>query len=388
MKNYIIVGCGVAGISAAVNIRKLDPTGNITIFSDESYPFYARIRLPEIIAGEISPEKLIIYPSDWYAGNKIDLHLDEPITEFDPQNNRITSTKGKSYSYDYLLLATGSHPQFPPIDGVEKVGVFTLRSIKDALTIKEYAEKSRKAIVIGGGLLGLEAGNGLRKAGLEVNVIEFFPRLLPRQMDIPGAEILKSQMEEMGFRFYLDAKTKEILGNEKVKGVLLADGQRIEGDLVLISAGITIKPFLDIDLKLGRGVIVDDRMQTSIDNIYAAGDLVEHRGIFYGIWPASQQQGEAAGINMAGGDRIYQGTVPSNTLKVVGIDFVSAGEIDVEGKYNSLVKKDTEKYIYRKLVMKGEVPIGCILLGDTTNKKVFLTAIDKKKSISAEKMAL
>jgi len=388
MKNYIIVGCGIAGISAAVNIRKLDPSGNITIFSDESYPFYARLRLPEIIAGEINLEKLIIYPPAWYAENKIDLHLDEPITEFAPQSNQITSAKGHRYSYDYLLLATGSHPQLPPIEGLDKEGVFTLRSVKDTLTIKEYAKQCRKAIVIGGGLLGLEAGNSLRKAGLEVNVVEFFPRLLPRQMDIPGAEILKKQMEEMGFRFYLDAKAKEILGDKKVEGVLLADGQRIEGDLVIISAGITIKPFLNIDLKMGKGVIVDDRMQTSIDNIYAAGDLVEHRGIFYGIWPASQQQGEAAGINMAGGEKIYQGTVPSNTLKVVGIDLVSAGEIDVEGKYNSLIKKDTEKYIYRKLVMKDEVAIGCILLGDITKKKEFLTAIDKKESISPEKMAL
>lgn len=386
MKNYIIIGCGVAGISAAVNIRKLDPTGNITIFSDESYPFYARIRLPEIIAGEINPEGLIIYSPDWYTQNKIELHLNEPIIEFDPQNNQITSIKGHRYSYDYLLLATGSHPQLPPIDGLDKEGVFTLRSIKDALTIKEYAKKSRKAILIGGGLLGLEAGNGLRKAGLEVKVIEFFPRLLPRQMDIPGAEILKKQMEEMRFHFYLDAKTKEILGDKRVEGALLSDGQKIEGDLVLISAGITIKPFLNIDLKLKKGVIVDDRMRTSIDNIYAAGDLVEHRGIFYGIWPASQQQGVAAGINMAGGDKIYEGTVPSNTLKVVGIDLVSAGEIDVEGKYNSLIKKDTEKYIYRKLVMKDEVPVGCILLGDITDKKKFLTAIDEKKSLGEEKI--
>jgi nitrite reductase (NADH) large subunit len=168
--------------------------------------------------------------------------------------------------------------------------------------------------------------------------------------------------------------------------VLLADGQKIEGDIVLISAGIKIKSLPDIGLKSGKGAVVDDRMQTGVSYIFAAGDLIEHRGIFYGIWPASQRQGEVAGINMAGGNELYEGTIPSNTLKVVGIDLVSAGEIDVEDKFESLIEKDIEKYIYRKLITKDDVLIGCILLGDIREKRKILDGIDK--NISAHKSEL
>lgn len=388
MKSYIIVGGGVAGVSAAASIRKLDKTGNIAIFADEPYPFYTRIRLPQLIAGEISPNKLVIYKADWYAENEIELKLDDPIKEIDPQNKRVTSAKGEHYPYDYLLLATGSHPFIPPISGVEKEGVFTLRTIKDAFNIREYALNVDMAIVIGGGLLGLEAGSGLRKAGLEVSVIEFFPRLLPRQMDVPGAKILKNQME--AFSFYLGAQSKEILGKERVTGVRLADGREIEGDMVLISAGVrpNLELAQEIGLKIDKGVVVDDRMQTSEDCIFAAGDLIEHRGVFYGIWPASKLQGEIAGIDMAGGDELYEGTVPSNVLKVVGIDLVSAGEIDVENKFESPVRQDADKYIYRKFIIEDDIIMGCILLGDVRGKREILAAIDKKKNVAEYKADL
>lgn len=384
MKNYVIVGGGVAGVSAAASIRKLDKTGNITIFTDEHYPFYSRIRLPQLIAGEVSPNRLVIYKANWYAENGIKLKLGDPIKDIDPKNKQLTSIKGENYPYDYLLLTTGSHPFIPPISGIKKEGVFSLRSIKDAFKIREHAIASDKAIVIGGGLLGLEAGNGLRKAGPVVSIIEFFPRLLPRQIDIPGAVILKRQMMEMGFSFYMGVQPREILGKERVTGVLLSDGRKIEGDMVLISAGV--RPNLELAKKIGlqtsRGVVVDNRMQTSEDCIFAAGDLVEHRGILYGLWPASQRQGEVAGINMAGGDEVYRGTVSSNVLKVVGINLVSAGEVDVSGKFNSLIRKDIGKYIYRKLVIKDNVIIGCILLGNIKGKREILAAIDQKKVVS------
>jgi nitrite reductase (NADH) large subunit len=389
MKDYVIAGCGVAGVSAAASIRKLDSTGNITIFADEPHLFYTRIRLPQLVAGEIQQEKLVIYPADWYAEQRITVRRNEPVTAIDSRNKQVKTAEG-SYAYDYLLLATGSHPFVPPISGVEKQGVFTLRSIRDALAIKEYAQQAQKVVVIGGGLLGLEAGNGLRKDGLKVSIIEFFPRLLPRQMDIPGAEILKKQLQEMGFSFYLGAQTKEILGENRVEGVRLDDGRRIEGDMVLLSAGVrpNIGLAQQLGLQLGRGVVVDDRLQTSISDIFAAGDLVEHRGIFYGIWPASEQQGKAAGINMAGGEALYEGTVPSNVLKVVGIDLVSAGEIDLEGKFEALVKKDAAKYIYRKLIIQDNIIIGCILLGDVRGKRELLAAIDKKKDMGTFKAAI
>jgi len=387
MKRYIIVGNGVAGTAAAGGIRENDKDGKIDIFTDESVPNYTRIRLPDFIAGTVEEGDLILHRESWYREKGIGLHLSEAIQEIDPDGHEVRSAKGNRYRYDRLLLATGGHSFIPPISGADKEGVFALRSIADARRIKEYAKRATEVIIIGGGLLGLEAGNGLRKAGLKVRVVEFFPRLLPRQMDIPGASLLKGQMESMGFSFFLGAKSKEMLGGSQVEGLALEDGTSIASDMVLISAGV--RPNLELAqslaLEIEKGVIVNDRMETGIASIYAAGDLVQHRGQFYGIWPAAERQGEVAGINMAGGEELYAGTVMSNRLKVVGIDLVSSGEIDVDGQFESLVKEDEKKYIYRKLVLRDGVIIGCILLGDVRGSMEILHAIEEKKDVTPVK---
>jgi nitrite reductase (NADH) large subunit len=357
------------------------------MFTDESVPNYTRIRLPDFIAGAAEEEDLILHKESWYGEKGIDLHLEEAIGEIDPDGHEVRSVKGNRYGYDRLLLATGGHSFIPPIRGADKDGVFALRSIVHARSIKEYARKATEVIIIGGGLLGLEAGNGLRRAGLEVRVVEFFPRLLPRQMDIPGASLLRRQMESMGFTFYLGAKSKEMLGDSQIEGLALEDGTSIASDMILISAGV--RPNLELAQSLGleieKGVMVNDRMETGIASIYAAGDLVQHRGQFYGIWPAAERQGEIAGINMADGEGLYAGTVMSNRLKVVGIDLVSSGEIDADGQFESLVREDEEKHIYRKLVLSDGVIVGCILLGDVRGSMEILHAIEEKKDVTRVK---
>jgi nitrite reductase (NADH) large subunit len=287
------------------------------------------------------------------------------------------------YPYDRLLIATGGISFVPPIPGSDRKGVFTLRTIRDADEIIAYAEGVKKVVLIGGGVLGLEAGNSLRKTGHEVTVVEFFPRLLPRQMDPEGAGVLKAQMEGMGFKFYLGAKSKEIFGDEGAKGLRLEDGTEIDGDLIIVSAGVRPQAALckSLGLTISKGVAVNDRMETEIKDIYAAGDLIEHRGMFYGIWPAAQKQGETAGINMAGGNALYEGTTMSNMLKVVGIDLAAAGDIDADGKLESIVHKDESKYIYRKLVIKDNVIAGCILYGDISGYQKILRAINEKRNI-------
>lgn len=381
---YIIIGNGVAGTIAALNIRKKDALGDITILTDESYPFYSRIRLIEYLADEIDEKKLTIYKDNWYEQNSIKLILNRPVDSIDKDSKEVVISSGQRLKYDRLLLATGGISFVPPIPGSDKKGVFTLRTLKDAINIKDYAKNAQKVLLIGGGVLGLEAGNSLRKTGNFISVVEFFPRLLPRQMDPEGAEILKTQMEGMGFTFYLGTKSKEIVGSNKVEGLLLEDGREIECDMIIISAGIRPNARLaeKLGLKLGRGLPVNDRMETEISDIYAAGDLIEHRGAFYGIWPASEKQGEVAGINMAGGNAIYNGTTPSNVLKIVGIDLVAAGDIDADGRFESIAKKDKEKYIYRKLVIKENIIIGCILYGDTQGRRKIIKAIDEKQDIS------
>ena len=380
---YVIIGNGVAGATAAEQIRKKDQSGDITIITDEAVPFYSRIRLIEYLAKEADKQGIIIHKGDWYEKNNIKLLLNSPVSGIDKDNKRVTTSIGGQWEYDRLLIATGGISFVPPIPGSDKKGVFTLRTIRDADEITAYAEGVKKVILIGGGVLGLEAGNSLRKTGHEVTVVEFFPRLLPRQMDPEGAKVLRAQMEGMGFRLFLGAKSKEITGDDRVEGLLLEDGTRIDGDLVIISAGVRPQAGLckSLGLTISKGVVVNDRMETEIKDIYAAGDLVEHRGVFYGIWPAAQKQGEVAGINMAGGNAIYDGTTMSNFLKVVGIDLAAAGDIDADRKSESIVQKDNDKYIYRKLVIKDSVITGCILYGDISGYQKILRAIDGKKNI-------
>jgi nitrite reductase (NADH) large subunit len=384
MTTYIIIGNGVAGTTAAEAIRKYDPEGRIQIFSREKYPFYYVPALPEYLAGEKQLNHVIIHDLSWYEKNRMELHLEEEVVRIDAAAKTVETKREARYPYDKILLATGGLSFIPPIKGAAAEGVLTLRTVDDANKIVEFAQKAKRVILIGGGLLGLEAGNGLRKRGLEIVVVEFFPRLLPRQMDVAGAAILQRQMEDMGFTFYLGAKTQEITREKDGLYVHLEAGEKIRGDMILISAGV--RPDLTLARALGlemdKGVKVDDDLKTSREDIYAAGDLIEHRGRFYGIWPAALEQGRVAGAAMAGEKVKYEGTVISNVLKVVGIDLFSAGEIDAEGKMEAVVRKDEAKGIYRKLVLENNAIIGAILLGDIRGSKEIQNAIKTRKDIS------
>jgi len=392
---YSIIGNGVAGNAAAEIIRKHDPDGEIHLFSKERYPFYYLPALPDFIAGKKQLSQIVIHDLGWYKNHRITLHLETEIVRVDPERKALVSRKGQHYRYDKLLLAAGGNAFLPPIKGLETespfslqtMGIFTLRTLDDAEAIKKKAAQGGTAAVIGGGLLGLEAGNGLRQAGLEVKVVEVFPRLLPRQLDVTGAGILQRQLETMGFTFYLGATTEEILHNSKKCLIFLKNGEKLMADLVLISAGtrpeLTLAKALELDQD--KGVKVDDSMRTSKPDIYAAGDLVEHRGRFYGIWPASLEQGRVAGAAMAGREAKYDGTVPANTLKVLGIDLMSAGEIDIENNFISLVSLDEKHKIYRKLVAKDNILIGAILLGDIQGADEIQEAIRLKQTLGALK---
>ena len=327
MKRYLIVGDGVAGARAAVRIKETDPNGEIQIFTEETYPFYYRVRFPEFVAGEVTIEGLTIHTQEFYQNKGVSLHLEERIEEVYPEKKEVVSGKGKTYVYDQLLIATGGTAFVPPMKGVEKKGVFTLRSMQDAINIKEFSGKVSQAILIGGGLVGLETGGALLRRGVKVAVIEYNSRILPRQMDPEGSQILQGRMEEMGFSFFLNGQSDEIFGKEKVEGLRLKDGRIIEGQMVIISAGVkpNIQVAKTVGLETKNGILVNDRLETKTEGVFAAGDVAEHRGRCYGIWPAAQRQGEIACVNMAGGNLVYEGTVVSNRLKVVGIDLTAAG---------------------------------------------------------------
>ena len=382
MKNYVIIGNGVAGTTAAENIRKLDKEGNITLITDEDSSFYYRLRLNEYISGDIDEQALIAKNEQWYKDRGIELILKTRIVNADPLKKVIVTENDQDISYDCLLIAAGSHSFVPPINGSDKKGVFALRSIQDARDISSYANDVEDVVLIGGGLLGLEAGNAIRKLGKKVTIVEFFPRLLPRQLDEAGAGRLQGIMEEMGFSFRLGAKTQEIAGDGPVDGVLLEGGETLPAKMVIVSAGV--RPNMDLAEPLGlecdKGIKVDEHLNTNRADIFAAGDVAEFRGMPYGIWPAAMEQGEIAGTNMAGGNVSYQGTTMANTLKVVGIDLASAGNIDAEGEYESKVVSDED--VYKKIVIENNLIIGCIMLGDTKGFDKITKAISGKKDVS------
>ena len=382
MSNYLVIGNGAAGATAAENIRKQDKEGNITMVTDENFPFYYRVRLNEYISGDITEQGLIVKGEQWYKDQHIDLKLNTRIVGADSREKVIITENNRRLSYDSLLIATGSHSFVPPIKGSEKSGVFALRSIRDVRDISAWANDIEDAVLIGGGLLGLEAGNALLKLGKKVMVVEFFPRLLPRQLDVEGARRLQVIMEEMGFSFRLDARTEEITGDDRVDGLLLEGGETLSAEMVIVSAGV--RPNLELTEPLGldynKGIKVDGHLRTNQPDIYAAGDVAEFKGMPYGIWPAAMEQGKIAGTNMAGGDMIYEGTTMANTLKVVGVDLASAGNIDAENEFES--RTVTDEKVYKKIVIENDHIIGCIMLGDTKGFNKITKAMFEKQDVS------
>lgn len=378
---YLIVGNGVAGISGALAIRKHDADADITILAAEPFPFYSRIRLIDYLAGSASESDLVIFRPQWYENNRITVHPGVVATQIDPDAHTVVCADGTTYSYDRLLVATGGIPAVPAVTGIRQDFVFTLRSLADAQHIKQFAQQCESVLVMGGGVLGIETAHALVRTGKQVTVIEFFPRLLPRQMDRDGAAVLQMALERLGLRFALDAKAEAVVCDRDRKGIALSDGRFIAGDMIIISAGITPQTALfdTLPVAKGRGIQVNDHMETGIADIYAAGDLVEHRNVVYGIWAAAEKQGKAAGANMAGSRERYEGTLPSTILKVAGIDLLSAGDIDADQRLRSVVEVDREHGIYRKLVLEGDTLVGCILCGSTEGKKEILAAIQGKQ---------
>ena len=382
MAHYLIIGNGIAGTTAAEHIRKQDDKGSITIVADEGLAFYNRMKLNELISGEMPEQKLMMKKDEWYREQRIDLKLKTRIEGAEPGGKVVITKDNEKLPYDRLLIAAGSHSFIPPMKGADKTGVFALRSVQDARDISTWAKGIKDVVLIGGGLLGLEAGNALRKLGKNVMVVEFFPRLLPRQLDGDGAKRLQTIMEGMGFSFRLGAKTQEIVGEGKVKGVLLEGGETLSAEMVIVSAGV--RPNLELakalNLKHDKGIVVDERMRTSLPDVFAAGDVSEFKGIPYGIWTAAMEQGQIAGANMAGGDAVYKGTVMANTLKVVGIDLASAGNIDVDNKLESRIVTDSKAY--KKLVFENNQIVGCILLGEIKSFPKITKMMADKQDVS------
>ncbi|KWX88054.1 nitrite reductase, partial [Paenibacillus riograndensis] len=280
-KKLVLVGNGMAGVRAIEHLLKLSPEAyEITIFGSEPHPNYNRIMLSSVLAGGSSMEEIIINDLEWYHSHGIRLYTGHTITSIDTAKRKVYSDKGIAMPYDELILATGSNPFMLPLPGAEKEGVIAFRDIKDCQIMQETSQSYRKAVVIGGGLLGLEAARGLLHLGMEVSVVHIHPYIMERQLDEPASVMLRKELEEQGMKFLLNKQSEAILGKKRVKGLLFTDGEIADADLIVMAVGI--KPNVDLAQKSGvqtnRGIVVNDYMETNIPGIYAVGECAEHRG--------------------------------------------------------------------------------------------------------------
>lgn len=383
----VVVGNGMAGMRTVEELLKIAPDFyDITVFGDEPYPNYNRIMLSPVLANEQTIEDIILNTREWYAENNITLHTSARINKIDRKNRVVYAEDGTSAEYDRLLLATGSKPFMLPIPGKDLQGVIGYRDIKDTNDMIATAKTHKHAVVIGGGLLGLEAANGLKIQGMEVTVVHKNDWLLERQLDKTAGVMLQKSLEAKGLNFLLNKNTEQLIddGNGRVKAVRFADGQEIAADLVVMAVGI--RPNFTLAESAGihcnRGIVVNDTMQTYDPRIYAVGECVAHRGISYGLVAPLFEMAKVCATHLANfGIGLYKGSVTSTKLKVTGIDLFSAGEFSGGEDTEEIVLHDAVGGVYKKLVIKNDKIIGSVLYGDTADGSWYFQLLRDSKPI-------
>ncbi|HEX4568350.1 MAG TPA: nitrite reductase large subunit NirB [Vicinamibacterales bacterium] len=374
MARLVVVGNGMAGVACVDQILRHAARFEITIFGDETHVNYNRILLSSVLAGERTSDDITLNSLDWYRRNDIDLRLGVRIVDVDARRKIVTGDDGRVTAYDTLLLATGSSPFMPPIDGLDLDGVFTFRTLDDTHNLLDRAAPGVKAIVIGGGLLGLEAARGLQVKGCSVTVVHLMSTLMERQLDPDGGNYLTGKMEDLGIQVLLGRSTVAIVGDERVEGVALEDGMVLEADLVVVAAGI--RPNVELAYKAGvtvnRGIVVNDWMETSDPDIFAVGECVEHRGVCYGLVAPLLEQGKVLAATITGNKGpVYSGTVQAAKLKIMGIDVFSAGDWS-EQHADPVRYEDRALGIYKKLTLRAGRLVGAILVGDTSDSHRYM----------------
>lgn len=386
-EKLVLVGNGMAGVRALEELLALAPDKyDITVFGAEPHGNYNRILLSPVLCGEKKISDIILNDLDWYEKNGIRLHVGKKIVEINRARRQVIAEDGFSADYDRLLLATGSNPFIVPVPGHDLPGVIGFRDIKDVDTMLEVAATYRRAVIIGGGLLGLEAANGLLKQGMDVTVVHLLDALMDRQLDKPASDLLRRSLEQRGLNFLMEAQTEAILGEDRVRAVRFKDGSVIEADLVVMAAGI--RPNFELAKKAGlyceRGVVVNDTMQTYDPRIYSVGECVQHRGNTFGLVAPLFEQAKVCANHLAGlGFSRYQGTLTSTKLKVTGIDLFSAGKFMGGEGYENIVLQDPGQGVYKKLVIKDNKVQGAVLYGDASEGAWYFQLMREGTDISA-----
>ena len=388
----VVIGNGMAGIRAVEELLKLAPElYDITVFGAEPHPNYNRILLSPVLSGEQTLEEIVLNPVEWYAENDITLHLGKKVTGVNRKTRIVQAADGTEAPYDRLLIATGSNPFILPLPGKDLDGVISYRDIADTNAMINAAAKHRHAVVIGGGLLGLEAANGLMVRGMSVTVVHIMPWLMERQLDDVAGSLLQKSLEARGIRFMMGAQTEALLGSEgedksgRVRAVRFKGGSEVPADLVVMAAGI--RPNTELAEKIGlhcqRGIVVNDTMQTVTDpRIYSVGECAAHRGIAYGLVAPLFEQGKVCATHLAQfGIGRYLGSQTSTKLKVTGIDLFSAGNFTGGAEFEEIVMSDPFGGVYKKLVIQNDKLVGAVLYGDTVDGSWYFKLLREGRAI-------
>ncbi|MFM0049204.1 NAD(P)/FAD-dependent oxidoreductase [Caballeronia grimmiae] len=385
-QRLVVIGNGMAGMRTVEELLKIAPDlYDITVFGAEPHGNYNRILLSPVLAGEKRMDDIIINTRDWYAANGITLHAGDAVVEIDRARRIVRSEKGVEARYDRLLIATGSKPFIIPVPGCDLPGVIAFRDIQDVETMREAARDHRHAVIVGGGLLGLEAANGLQRQGMSVTVVHASDSLMDRQLDASASALLRRSLEAKGLRFVMAAQTTEIIGDERVRAVRFADGTQIDADLVVMTAGV--RPNIALAKAAGlhcdRAIVVDDTLQTFDPRVYAVGECVQHRSATFGLVAPIWDQARVAGAHLAGaGHRRYVQRATATKLKVTGVDLYSAGDFIGGDDSEDLVLRDPRRGVYKRVVLQAGRVIGAVLYGDVKDGAWYFELIQNRTDVS------
>ena len=390
-RRLVVAGNGMVTATLLEELVARHADHDVTVFGDEPHPAYDRIRLSTLLAGECEPSQLTLLDRTWYRRHGILLRDGVRVTGVDTVRHVITSSDGETTPYDDLVIAVGSEPLVPEIPGRERSGVHTFRSVADVEAMLALAAPGRRAVVVGGGLLGLEAAYGLRKRGAEVRVVHLVDRLMERQLDATGARVLRDELSALGMEVVLPAETTAIEGNGHVEGLRLRDGRAFDADLVVIACGIRPSTALarDAGIEVRRGIVVDDALRTSAEDVHAIGECTEHRGATYGLVAPLRMQARVLAARLCDDDvASFGGAVPATTLKVAGVRVFSAGAVDEEAHDEVLSLEDSGLGVYKRVLIREGRVRGAVLVGDLSTAPRISALIGDGVDVGSERLSL
>ncbi|WP_202077768.1 nitrite reductase large subunit NirB [Caldalkalibacillus salinus] len=389
-KKIVLVGNGMAGINTIEHMLKLAPNKfDMTVFGSEPYPNYNRIMLSSVLAGDSTVDDIVMNPYEWYEKHGITLYTGQTVTNIDTTKQTVTSDQGVQVPYDELILATGSNPFMLPLPGADKEGVIAFRNIQDCQTMIDASKKYKKAVVIGGGLLGLEAARGFINLGMQVDVVHICDHLMERQLDPTASKMLQEALEEQGMNFLLNKESAEILGEERVTGLSFRDGTSTEADLVVMAVGI--RPNVELaqtsGIEVDRGIVVNDVLETNQPHVFAVGECAQHRETVYGLVAPLYEQSAVLAKRLADVEtEPYEGSVVDTKLKVSGVDVFSGGEFIDTDETKAIRVHDEFSGIYKKVLIKDNQVVGTVLFGDTKEGSRIMKLVRDQVEVSQQDM--